>query len=106
VHTRRRSDENVRPWLAGPRRLTQEPGGDVVILAGPSAAAEPDDDARRVLAIEIMVERGRRGRRWRRATRHELIITLSDIDIHVLATPTPAPTGGARAAGGTRHPGG
>jgi hypothetical protein len=41
--------------------------------------------AREILATEIILTRGRGGGRWGRGTLHELILILTDVDIHVLA---------------------
>lgn len=105
VRTRRRSDEE-KAWLAEYTRLTQELDGDFVTLVGSSTAAELAAYAQRSLVTEIIVDRGRRGHRWKRGTLHDLIVTLSDVDIHVLATPTPPPAALAAGPGGTARAGG
>jgi two-component system sensor histidine kinase KdpD len=64
--------------------LTHQLGGEFVTLYERRVAPALAAHARRILATQVVVTRGRH-RGWRRNTLRELIHILSDVDIHILS---------------------
>jgi two-component system sensor histidine kinase KdpD len=84
VRTRPRSLPE-KEVLGGYATLTHQLGGEFMTLYGRAAAPAIAAYARRTLATEILLTRGRSHGHWTRNTLHRLIRMLSDVDIHVLA---------------------
>jgi two-component system sensor histidine kinase KdpD len=84
VRTRRRSLPE-KEVLGEYATLTHQLGGEFMTLYGRAAAPAIAAYARRTLATEILLTRGRSHGHWTRNTLHRLIRMLSDVDIHVLA---------------------
>ena len=84
VRTRERSEEE-KAQLAAYATLTAELGGEFVTLRDSDAARALSDYARRVLATEILLGRGRERRHWSRGTLQRLVRMLNEVDIHILA---------------------
>jgi two-component system sensor histidine kinase KdpD len=86
VRDRKRSEEEMQ-LLGAYAALTHQADGTFVTLYERDPASALAHYARRILATEIVVTRGR----GRRGTLRRLIELLTDVDIHVLATPHDAP---------------
>jgi len=84
VHDKRRSDEE-RQLLGGYAALIHQAGGDFVTLDAQEPAKALADYARRILATNVVVTRGRGSR----GTLRELIRILTDVDVHILPAPAP-----------------
>jgi K+-sensing histidine kinase KdpD len=86
VRTRQRSEVEKRR-LGAYASLTHQLGGEYVTVYGSAAAPVLAAYARRILATEVLLARGRGHRRWTRGTLHTLVRRLSraDVDVHVLA---------------------
>jgi two-component system sensor histidine kinase KdpD len=84
VRTGERSEEE-KAQLAAYATLTAELGGEFVTLRDSDPARALTDYARRILATEILVGRGRERRHWSRGTLNRLVQMLSEVDIHILA---------------------
>jgi two-component system sensor histidine kinase KdpD len=82
VRDRRRSDEEMK-LLGTYAALTHQLGGEFVTLYDRKPAEALAAYARRILATQIVVTRGR----GRRGTLRKLIEILSDVDIHILPAP-------------------
>jgi two-component system, OmpR family, sensor histidine kinase KdpD len=82
VRDRKRSEEEMQ-LLGAYAALTHQADGTFVTLYERDPASALAHYARRILATEIVVTRGR----GRRGTLRRLIELLTDVDIHVLATP-------------------
>jgi two-component system sensor histidine kinase KdpD len=82
VRDRKRSDQEMQ-LLGAYASLTHQADGTFVTLYEHDAASGLTKYARKILATEIVVTRGR----GRRGTLRKLIQLLTDVDVHVLATP-------------------
>ena len=69
--------------IAGQYALTHQADGTFVTLYERDPASALTHYARKILATEIVVTRGR----GRRGTLRKLIELLTDVDVHVLPTP-------------------
>ncbi len=83
VHDKRRTEEE-RQLLGAYAALVHQAGGEFVTLDGQAPAKALADYARRILATNVVVTRGRGSR----GTLRELIRILTDVDVHVLPAPT------------------
>ena len=86
VRDHRRS-EAERQLLGGYAALAHQAGGEFVTLNDRNPAQALAAYARRTLATHVIVTRGR----GRRGTLRQLIRILTDVDIHILTTPTARP---------------
>ena len=82
VRDRKRSEQEMQ-LLGSYAALTHQADGTFVTLYERDPASALTHYARKILATEIVVTRGR----GRRGTLRKLIELLTDVDIHVLATP-------------------
>jgi K+-sensing histidine kinase KdpD len=82
VRDRKRSEQEMQ-LLGTYAALTHQADGTFVTLYENDPASALTHYARKILATEIVVTRGR----GRRGTLRRLIQLLTDVDIHVLATP-------------------
>jgi two-component system sensor histidine kinase KdpD len=82
VRDRKRSEQEMQ-LLGAYAALTHQADGTFVTLYERDPASALAHYARRILATEVVVTRGR----GRRGTLRRLIELLTDVDIHVLATP-------------------
>jgi two-component system sensor histidine kinase KdpD len=82
VRDRKRSEEEMQ-LLGAYAALTHQADGTFVTLYERDAATALTHYARRILATEIVVTRGR----GRRGTLRKLIELLTDVDVHVLPNP-------------------
>jgi K+-sensing histidine kinase KdpD len=85
VRDRPRSEEE-RQLLGYYAALTHQAGGDFVTLYEKNPAIALAGYARRSLATQVVVTRGR----GRRGTLRKLIRTLDDVDVHILPAPDAA----------------
>jgi K+-sensing histidine kinase KdpD len=81
VRDRKRSEQEMQ-LLGAYAALTHQADGTFVTLYERDPASALTQYARKILATEIVVTRGR----GRRGTLRKLIELLTDVDIHVLAT--------------------
>jgi two-component system sensor histidine kinase KdpD len=85
VRTRQRS-EAEKAHLDAYAALAAELGGEFVTLHHSEAAPALAGYAKKILATEILLSRGRdQHGHWSKGTVHKLVWMLSDVDIHILA---------------------